>query len=202
MKALKENGFPVPEPVGQSRHTIVMEFIDAHPLRQIHDVPEPAKLYAELIEMILRLVQYGLIHGDFNEFNILIKETPSPSSSSDSPSRILTPILIDFPQMLSVSHPDAEFYFNRDVNCIKTFFQRRFHFTSSEPGPFFKNASKLTGRWIERRMRMRGVMGRKRKKRMRRSGREMMKRRCIGIKSYARIIVKILIQSLRTVEDL
>ncbi|KAG9016720.1 Serine kinase [Tulasnella sp. 427] len=32
MKVLHENGFPVPTPVDQARHVVVMEFIDAYPL--------------------------------------------------------------------------------------------------------------------------------------------------------------------------
>jgi RIO kinase 2 len=148
MAALRENGFPVPEPLAQSRHTIVMSLIDAFPMRQISSVPDPASLYAELISMILRLAQYGLIHGDFNEFNILIKEETKSSESgdSDSESVTLTPILIDFPQMVSVDHANAEYYFDRDVECIKRFFERRFHFTSDEQGPFFADARKLIGK--------------------------------------------------------
>jgi RIO kinase 2 len=148
MTALRENGFPVPEPLAQSRHTIVMSLIDSFPMRQISSVPDPASLYAELISMILRLAQYGLIHGDFNEFNILIKEeTSSPTEGGGKPeSIILTPILIDFPQMVSVDHANAEYYFDRDVNCIKRFFERRFHFTSDEKGPYFADARKLIGK--------------------------------------------------------
>ncbi|KAM0156270.1 hypothetical protein ACHAQE_002239 [Botrytis cinerea] len=143
MTALRDNGFPVPEPLAQSRHTIVMSLIDAFPMRQISSVPDPASLYAELISMILRLAQYGLIHGDFNEFNILIKEETNPENPEEVLS--LTPILIDFPQMVSVDHVNAEYYFDRDVNCIKRFFDRRFHFTSNEKGPHFKDARKLIG---------------------------------------------------------
>lgn len=138
MTALWENGFAVPKPLAQNRHTVVMELIDAFPLRQISKVPDPAGLYAELISMILRLADYGLIHGDFNEFNILIKEDDKEESEEGSSESIkLTPILIDFPQMVSIDHPNAQMYFDRDVNCVKRYFERRFHFTSDEPGPFF-----------------------------------------------------------------
>lgn len=33
---------------------------------------------------------------------------------------------IDFPQMVSTSHPDADFYFERDQTCIHTLFKRKF----------------------------------------------------------------------------
>ncbi|KAI8640106.1 RIO1 family-domain-containing protein [Parasitella parasitica] len=117
MKVLYENGFPVPEPVDQSRHCVVMGLIDAFPLRQVEEIGNPGKLYSELMSLIVKLAQYGLIHGDFNEFNILIRSDGSP-------------VLIDFPQMVSTSHINAEFYFNRDVECIRVFFRRRFGYES------------------------------------------------------------------------
>ncbi|KAF4496642.1 Atypical RIO RIO2 kinase [Fusarium agapanthi] len=145
MKALREEGFPVPEPIAQSRHTIVMSLIDAFPLRQIAEVPDPASLYAELIALILRLAKQGLIHGDFNEFNILIKENITKSEHGEE-TLTLEPVIIDFPQMVSMEHQNAEMYFDRDVNCIKRFFERRFHFVPTEPGPFFKHAKKTVGK--------------------------------------------------------
>ena len=141
--ALREHGFPVPEPIAQSRHTLVMSLIDAFPMRQIASVPDPASLYAELIAMILRLAQYGLIHGDFNEFNILVEEKADAAAKGGV---ALTPILIDFPQMVSVDHANAEYYFDRDVECIKRFFKRRFHFTPTETGPHFADARKAIGK--------------------------------------------------------
>lgn len=153
MQALKEEGFPVPEPFAQSRHTIVMSFVDSYPLRQISAIPDPASLYAELIALILRLARHGLIHGDFNEFNILIKEDKGnkpevvEADGDETKAAVtLTPILIDFPQMVSMDHQNAEMYFDRDVNCVKRFFERRFHFVPTEPGPFFKDAKKAVGK--------------------------------------------------------
>ncbi|KAJ5939203.1 Serine/threonine-protein kinase rio2 [Penicillium verhagenii] len=153
MKALRENGFPVPEPYAQNRHTIIMSLIDAFPLRQISKVPNPQKLYSELMEMILELARFGLIHGDFNEFNLLIKEevdenakekyTPDTKLDDVADEDIrLVPVLIDFPQMLSIDHMNAEMYFDRDVNCVKRYFQRKFHFVSDVPGPTFAQARK------------------------------------------------------------
>ncbi|KHN94210.1 RIO1 family protein [Metarhizium album ARSEF 1941] len=140
MKALHEEGFPVPVPLAQSRHTIVMTLVDAIPLRQISDVPDPASLYADLIALVLRFAKHGLIHGDFNEFNILIKEKTISENGEESLK--LEPIVIDFPQMVSMEHENAEMYFDRDVECIKRFFSRRFHFTSTTPGPFFRDSKK------------------------------------------------------------
>lgn len=88
------------------------------------------------MDIIVRFARAGLIHGDFNEFNILIRRDTGE------------PVVIDFPQMVSTSHVNAEWslsipfviefslissprYFNRDVECIRTFFRRRFRYESS-----------------------------------------------------------------------
>lgn len=129
MKVLHEHSFPVPRPIDQNRHCVVMELVDAFPLRQINAVAEPGRLYSQLMDLIVRLAKHGLIHGDFNEFNILLKDDGEP-------------VLIDFPQMVSTSHPNAEFYFNRDVDCIRTFFKRRFNYESALYPKFSLNPSK------------------------------------------------------------
>ena len=65
------------------------------PRCQVKDIENPGKLYSLLMDLIVRLARYGLIHGDFNEFNLLITATGDP-------------IIIDFPQMVSTSHRNAE----------------------------------------------------------------------------------------------
>ncbi|KAJ3322823.1 Serine/threonine-protein kinase RIO2 [Boothiomyces sp. JEL0866] len=129
MKVLHENGFPVPKPIDQNRHTVVMELIDAYPLCQIHDLEDPGRLYSNLMNLIVRLACAGLIHGDFNEFNLLIKDNDEP-------------VLIDFPQMVSTSHRNAEMYFNRDVECIRTFFKKRFQYESKLYPVFTRDAKR------------------------------------------------------------
>ena len=130
---LYQHGFPVPVPIAQARHCIVMSLIDSFPLyvvrlpyspslsvfvllmhldfphphhhifevadllrRQVESVDSPSDLYATLMALILRLARSGLIHGDFNEFNILIRRKTGDA------------VLIDFPQMVSTRHENAE----------------------------------------------------------------------------------------------
>ena len=69
-----------------------------------------------MISIVIDLARHGLIHGDFNEYNLILK----PETSIF--------MLIDFPQMVSTSHENAEAYFDRDVECIAQFFCRRFNF--------------------------------------------------------------------------
>lgn len=117
MKALHERKFPVPKPIDYNRHAVVMELINGYPLCQIHHVEDPASVYDEAMELIVRLANHGLIHGDFNEFNLIL----------DKDDHIT---MIDFPQMVSTSHPNAEWYFDRDVKCVRDFFIKRFNYES------------------------------------------------------------------------
>src|SRR5690606_13907328 len=71
-----------------------------------------------------------LIHGDFNEFNLLI----------DDNERLF---MIDFPQMVSTTHINAKMYFDRDVTCIRVFFERRFGFVSDAYPVFEEDAARL-----------------------------------------------------------
>jgi RIO kinase 2 len=59
MKVLYENQFPVPRPIDQNRHCVVMELIDAYPLCQIHNIEDPGKLYSSLMNLIVRLACSG-----------------------------------------------------------------------------------------------------------------------------------------------
>ncbi|PAV22169.1 RIO1-domain-containing [Pyrrhoderma noxium] len=92
----------------------------------------PGKLYSQLMDLIVRFAHSGLIHGDFNEFNILIHRVTGE------------PVVIDFPQMVSTSHENAEWYFNRDVECIRRFFKKRFRY-ESVLYPHFKSTLKENG---------------------------------------------------------
>ncbi|NWY53581.1 RIOK2 kinase, partial [Chionis minor] len=125
MKALHDREFPVPKPVDYNRHAVVMELIDGYPLCQVHHIEDPASVYSELMDLIVKLANHGLIHGDFNEFNLIL----------DNDDHVT---MIDFPQMISTSHANAEWYFDRDVNCIKEFFKKRFNY-ESELFPAFKD---------------------------------------------------------------
>lgn len=113
MCALHERGFPVPRPVGQSRHVVVMELCQGLPLTQIRELEDPVSVGNELLEIVVRFAQYGLVHCDFNQFNIMIDDEEAVT-------------VIDFPQMVSTSHPDATALFDRDVNGVRRFFCHRF----------------------------------------------------------------------------
>ncbi|KAH7529479.1 hypothetical protein FEM48_Zijuj05G0188300 [Ziziphus jujuba var. spinosa] len=116
MKALEEHGFPVPNAVDCNRHCVIMSLVQGYPLVQVKQLENPETVFETIIGLVVRLAEHGLIHCDFNEFNIMI----------DDDEKIT---MIDFPQMVSVSHQNAQMYFDRDVECIFKFFRKRFNLT-------------------------------------------------------------------------
>ena len=130
MKILHEEGFSVPQPIDCNRHCVVMGLISGTLLNQVTAdmLTDAEKLYRDLIDMILSLANdYGVVHGDFNEFNIMIKDETNE------------PVLIDFPQMVATNHRFAREYFDRDVKGIVDFFKRRFNIVYNEVPAFDKD---------------------------------------------------------------
>ncbi|KAA8541248.1 hypothetical protein F0562_025145 [Nyssa sinensis] len=119
MKALEEHGFPVPNAVDCNRHCVVMSLVQGYPLVQVKQLQNPDMVFETIIDQVVRLAEHGLIHCDFNEFNIMIDDDEKVT-------------MIDFPQMVSVSHRNAQMYFDRDVECIFKFFAKRFNLSFQE----------------------------------------------------------------------
>lgn len=118
MSLLYSKGFVVPEPFDNSRHMILMQLIDGYPMRRMRSHKNLPKLYSDLMSFIVKLANHGLIHCDFNEFNIMIKNKVTDADDCGF-------IVIDFPQCISIQHQDAEEYFKRDVDCIRRFFAKK-----------------------------------------------------------------------------
>jgi RIO kinase 2 len=112
MKALYDEGFPVPTPVDQNRHVVVMSFIEATPMYSIRDMPRPHVVLERLMRLLIRLGRSGIVHGDFNEFNLLIGDEQKVH-------------LIDFPQIVHLTHPNAREFFDRDCRSIREWFRKK-----------------------------------------------------------------------------
>ncbi|XWS58708.1 hypothetical protein CRYUN_Cryun08bG0057700 [Craigia yunnanensis] len=111
MKALEEHDSPVPNAVDCNRHCVVMSLIQGYPIVQVKQLQNPETVFETVIGLIVRLAEPGLIHCDFNEFNIMIDDDEKVT-------------MIDFPQMVYVSHRNAQMYFDRDIECIFKFLAR------------------------------------------------------------------------------
>ncbi|CAL5226049.1 g8861 [Coccomyxa viridis] len=125
MKALHAGGFPVPRPLDNNRHAVLMSLVDATPLYQVHDLQDVGGVYSQLMAVLSLLAERGLVHCDCNEFNVLVDEECKVT-------------LIDFPQMVPTSHRNAQELFDRDVACITRFFSSKLKFISEGRCPDFK----------------------------------------------------------------
>lgn len=120
-KALAEAGFRVPVAIDHNRHCILMEFVDAVPFVKVSALNKPFTALERLFRLVVRLAKSGIIHGDYNEFNLMI--------NLQDESKIT---VIDFPQVVTTEHLNAEYYFDRDVKCICEFFRKRFQIDVDE----------------------------------------------------------------------
>jgi RIO kinase 2 len=131
MKVLYDAGFPVPKPIDNNRHAVLMEYMHGSiPLYQLpSEIPtdQIERLLDVIFKLLLRFSTCGLIHGDFNEFNLLVDLKD-----------VRKVTVIDFPQIISIEHAEAKEQFERDVRCIERFFEKRFRIEVS--GPSFQEA--------------------------------------------------------------
>jgi RIO kinase 2 len=106
-------GVSVPKPIYQNRHTVVMQRIEGHQLSEITRLDDPNSILDKIIEYIHKTNKAGVIHADLSEFNIIVSED-----------NIV--YIIDWPQYISSSHPNADEILERDVKNILAYFSRKF----------------------------------------------------------------------------
>jgi RIO kinase 2 len=51
-----------------------MSLVKAYPMTSVKSLGDPEKCYHVLVDMIIRFAEHGLVHGDFNEFNLMVSE--------------------------------------------------------------------------------------------------------------------------------
>lgn len=122
MVALKARNFPVPQPLSLCRHCVCMEFIDGAPMHSLRELStEDARSLGQSVhKLMVGMLEYGIVHGDCNEFNVIVRQG-------------LEPIVIDFPQVIQASSSEAAEQFDRDVKSVEDFLNRRFNAGLSLP---------------------------------------------------------------------
>ncbi|NYZ80038.1 serine protein kinase RIO [Candidatus Micrarchaeota archaeon] len=99
-------GVNVPYPIKAEKNVLLMGFLgerDGSPFPMLKSVrpKNPAKLIKTVLSFVKKLWKHGLVHGDLNEFNIMMDGEK--------------PILIDIGQAMSTSHPMALELLERDL---------------------------------------------------------------------------------------
>jgi RIO kinase 2 len=101
----------VPLPIGQNRHTVVMALITGPNLNHCR-VEEPEEVLDEILTYAGIAYHEGIIHADLSEYNILMEEGRC--------------VIIDWPQWVGTTHPNAGSILERDIDNILTFFKRKY----------------------------------------------------------------------------
>jgi RIO kinase 2 len=101
----------VPLPVAQNRNAVVMALINGPNLNHCR-LEEPEQTLDEILVNAGTAYHEGIIHADLSEYNILMEEGRC--------------VIIDWPQWIGTSHPNAGSILERDINNILSFFKRKY----------------------------------------------------------------------------
>ncbi|MEM1508686.1 MAG: serine protein kinase RIO [Thermofilaceae archaeon] len=129
------SGVRVPRPYARNYNVLVMEFIGnpehrgkPAPLLKEVNLENPEETFNTIKGFIERLyLDAKLVHGDFSEYNVMVKGNEL--------------ILIDFGSAVDIRHPLATKFLSRDINNIYTFFRKLGVKTGSPEEFYFKLTS-------------------------------------------------------------
>ncbi len=112
---LNNAGVRVPLPIAYNRNCLVMEFIGKNgvPAPRAKEKPftEPEKQYTVLCDYLAKMYIIGLVHSDLSEYNILNNDEEL--------------VIIDVGQTITVKHPSAREFFERDINNLSKWFKKQ-----------------------------------------------------------------------------
>jgi RIO kinase 2 len=112
LTAARDVGVPVPVPINQNRHTVVMGYIEGHQLSETV-LDEPVVFFDEILGYVAKGYAAGFVHNDLSEFNILVNDDGSV-------------YFIDWPQYVERGARNYEEAFEKDVTNILRYFERRY----------------------------------------------------------------------------
>ncbi|NLB00971.1 MAG: serine/threonine protein phosphatase [Methanomicrobiales archaeon] len=101
----------VPLPIDQNRHVVAMSFVPGVNLSRA-TLEEPRPILEEILDNIHEAYRLGIIHGDLSEFNVMVDEGQC--------------WLIDWPQWVEITHPNADEILSRDIENILQYFRRKY----------------------------------------------------------------------------
>ena len=115
LRRARAAGVRVPEPIAVQRNVLVMELVGhaedrARRLSEV-SVENPQTAFEVVREYMRRLHAAGLVHGDLSEYNLIVHEGAL--------------YVIDLGQAVTVHHPNADSFLDRDCRNVATFFSRQ-----------------------------------------------------------------------------
>jgi len=115
LRRAREAGVRVPTPVAVERNVLVMEYLgdDDGRARRLAEVTveNPETAFEVVREYTRRLYDAGIVHGDLSEYNLVVDEGEI--------------YVIDLGQAVTVHHPNAGEFLERDCRNVAEFFARQ-----------------------------------------------------------------------------
>jgi RIO kinase 2 len=106
-------------PYFRSMHSIVMNRINGVRLIEIRNLEDPREIFYKIFKQIKIAYKENIINGDLSEYNILLDD------NNDI-------FIIDWPQAVTLEHPNAEFLIRRDIHNVIRYFTRRYDLNIDE----------------------------------------------------------------------
>lgn len=110
----REAGVHAPEPIFFKNNVLIMQYIgiDGDPAPLLKDVgpPDSERNFRQLVGDIKKMYKNNLVHADISEFNILVRDSDL--------------FLIDIGQGVTLDHPMAESFLERDVGNVIRYFSK------------------------------------------------------------------------------
>ncbi len=106
-------------PYFRSMHSIVMNRINGVRLIEIRNLEDPREIFYKIFKQIKIAYKENIINGDLSEYNILLDD------NNDI-------FIIDWPQAVTLEHPNAEFLIRRDIHNVIRYFTRKYDLNIDE----------------------------------------------------------------------
>lgn len=111
-----EVGVNVPKPIAVYKNVIVMSFVGENgvpaPLLKDAEISDYERMFWKIIDNMKTLYcKAKIVHADLSEYNIMVWRE--------------NPVFFDFGQAVLRNHPNADFFLERDVRNIVSFFRKR-----------------------------------------------------------------------------
>jgi RIO kinase 2 len=116
---LKSTKMNIATPYFRSMHSIVMNRINGLPLIEIRNLENPREIFYKVFKQIKIAYKENIINGDVSEYNILLDE------NNDT-------FIIDWPQAVTLEHPNAEYLIRRDIHNVIRYFTRKYDLNIDE----------------------------------------------------------------------
>ena len=116
---LKNTRMNISTPYFRSMHSIVMFRINGKRLVDYKTLQNPKEIFNKIIEQIRIAYDQNIINGDLSEYNIILDDNDEVW-------------IIDWPQAVTLEHPNSDYLFKRDIHNIISFFKRKYNLHINE----------------------------------------------------------------------